>query len=161
MTAYCEEGFSGRANMKIAIALIIFLFVQVAPSWAVLGQPVASVHSDQQRMRGEIRSVIHTGYSVQQITTPDGGVVKEYVTPTGMVFAVSWQTRTMPNLQQLFGSYFSQFQQVSEAKSRRRRGVVVRTNQLVVESGGHMRSFHGRAYIPTLLPPNVPLSAIN
>jgi hypothetical protein len=146
--------------MKSALMFIAFLLVQAAPSWAVLGQPVASVRADQQRMRGEIRSVTHSGYSVQQITAPDGGIVKEYVSPTGMVFAVSWQTPTMPNLQQLFGSYFAQFRQASEAKTRRRRGVVVRTNQVVVESGGHMRSFRGRAYIPALLPPNVPLAAI-
>jgi hypothetical protein len=147
--------------MKIALVFVAFLFVQAAPSWAVLGQPVASVRSDQQRMRGEIRSVAHNGYSVQQITAPDGGIVKEFVSPTGMVFAVSWQTRTMPNLQQLFGSYFAQFQQASQAKTRRRRGVVVRTNQVVVESGGHMRAFRGRAYIPALVPSDVPLQAMN
>jgi hypothetical protein len=149
--------------MKIALMFIAFLLVQAAPSWAVLGQPVASVRSDRERMRGEreIRSVAHHGYSVQEITAPDGGVVKEFVTPTGMVFAVSWQTRTMPDLQQLFGAYFAQFQQGSKAKAHRRRGVVVRTNQLVVESGGHMRAFRGRAYIPALVPSDMPLSAIN
>lgn len=146
--------------MKRAVACLAVLLFQAAPSWAVLGQPVRSVSADQQRMRGEIRSVAHQSYSVQQITAPDGGVVKEYVSATGMVFAVSWNTRTMPDLQQLFGSYFAQFQQASEAKAHRRRGVVMRTNQLVVESGGHMRAFHGRAYIPSLVPPNVPLTEI-
>jgi len=146
--------------MKIAVAFAVFLLLRAAPSWAVLGQSVASVQSDQQRMRGEVRSASYKGYSVQQIKAPDGDIVNEYVSPAGTVFAVTWQTRTMPNLQQLFGSYFSQFQQASEAKSHRRRGVVVRTNQLVVESGGHMRSFHGRAYVPALVPPSVPLSAI-
>jgi hypothetical protein len=146
--------------MKIAIAFAVFLFLQATPSWAVLGQPVASVRSDQQRMRGEIRSASYKGYSVQQITAPDGGIVKEYVS-AGTVFAVTWQSRTMPNLQQLLGSYFTQFQQTSQAGTRRRRGgLILRTNQLVVESGGHMRAFHGRAYIPSLVPSNVPLTAI-
>jgi Protein of unknown function (DUF2844) len=159
-TAEADLVMLRRLDMKMAVACLAVLLLQAAPSWAVLGQPVASVSSDQQRMRGEMRSVAHQGYSVQQIKAPDGDVVKEYVSPTGVVFAVSWQTRTMPNLQQLFGSYFAQFQQASEAKTRRRRGVVVRTNQLVVESGGHMRAFHGRAYVPALLPPNVPLTDI-
>lgn len=147
--------------MKNAVAFVLIFFLQSVPSWAVLGQPVASVHTDQQRMRGEVRAVAHQGYSIQQITAPDGGVVKEYVSPVGMVFALSWQTRTMPNLQQLMGSYFPEFQQAARSKSRRRRGVVTRSNQLVVESGGHMRAFHGRAYVPALFPPNVPLSVIN
>jgi hypothetical protein len=146
--------------MKIAIAFIAFLFLQATPSWAVLGQPVTSVSSDQQHMRGEIRSASYTGYSVQQITAPDGDIVKEYVN-AGTVFAVTWRSRTMPNLQQLLGSYFTQFQQASQAGSRRRRaGLILRTNQLVVESGGHMRAFRGRAYIPSLIPSNVPLTAI-
>jgi hypothetical protein len=146
--------------MKTAFVLFVAMLFQSAPSWAVLGQPVSSVHSDQQRMRGEVRSSSYAGYSVQQITAADGGVVKEYVSPTGMVFAVSWQTPTMPNLQKLFGTYFQQFQQASQAKSHRRRGMVIRTNQVVVESGGHMRAFHGRAYVPALVPANVALTDI-
>jgi Protein of unknown function (DUF2844) len=147
--------------MRIAIAFMAFLLLRAAPSWAVLGQPVASVSSDQQRMRGQIRSISSQGYSVQQIKAPDGDIVNEYVSPAGTVFAVTWQTRTMPNLQQLFGSYFTQFQQASQAGTRRRRGgIILRTNQLVVESGGHMRAFRGRAYVPSLVPSNVPLTAI-
>ena len=148
--------------MKIGLALLVAFVVQAPASWAVLGQPVASVRSDQQLMRGQIRSTAGQGYSIQQITAPDRGVVKEYVAPTGIVFAVSWQTRTMPKLARLLGSYFTQFQQASQSGTRRRRrGIILRTDQLVVESGGHMRAFHGRAYVPALLPPNVPLTAIN
>jgi hypothetical protein len=29
-----------------------------------------------------------------------------------------------------------------------------------VESGGHMRFFHGRAYVPSLFPPNVPVEVV-
>jgi hypothetical protein len=147
--------------MKAALAFLLLFFLQAAPSWAVLGQPVTSVRSDQQRMRGQVRSVARQGYSIQQITAPYGTVVKEFVSPAGMVFAVSWQARTMPNLSKLLGSYFPQFQQASQSRTRRRRAVILRTNQLVVESGGHMRAFHGRAYVPALLPPDVPLSAID
>lgn len=140
---------------------MLFLFLQAAPSWAVLGQPVKSVRADQARMRGQIRSITRTGYSVQQITARDGTVVKEFVSPAGIVFGVSWQARTMPNLSQLLGSYFPQFQQARQARSHRRRGVILRTNQLVVESGGHMRAFHGRAYVPAFLPSGVSPAAIN
>jgi hypothetical protein len=151
-----------RGRMRATLVVILFsCFVPAPPVWAVLGQPAGSVRSDQQRMRGQVRSVSHPDYSIQQITAPDGGVVDEYVSPSGIVFAVSWRTRTMPNLAQLLGSYFPQMRQASQSSRIRRRGLIVRTNQLVVESGGHMRAFHGRAYIPALLPPNVPLTAID
>ncbi len=144
--------------MKIA-AVILLVFFAAAPSWAVLGQRVQSVHSDQQRMRGQLRSVSRQGYTVQQITSP-GGVVNEYVSPDGIVFGVSWQGLTVPNLSQLLGSYFKQFQQAARSSAKRRHAVVFRTDQLVVESGGHMRGFRGRAYVPALIPRNVSPSVV-
>jgi hypothetical protein len=41
------------------------------------------------------------------------------------------------------------------ASGRRRAAVVLRTGDLVVESGGHMRAFRGRAYLPGLVPPEL------
>ncbi|HLI29466.1 MAG TPA: DUF2844 domain-containing protein [Terriglobia bacterium] len=141
--------------MKTALAVLASMFLLAAPSWAVLGQPVQSVHSDQMRLHGQLRSVSRRGYSIQQITAADGTVIKEYVSPAGVVFGVSWQGAAMPNLSQLLGSYFQQFQQVSRSAAHRRQALVVRTDQLVVESGGHMRAFRGRAYAPALLPNNL------
>lgn len=142
-------------SVKTALVVLLASLLEVGPAWAVLGEYEASVRSDQEHLRGELRAIAHQGYSVQQITSADSTVVKEYVSPAGLVFGISWQGPTMPNLQQLMGSYFAQFQQASLSKVRRRGPLVLRTDQLVVESGGHMRSFHGRAYLPGLLPNNV------
>jgi len=39
---------------------------------------------------------------------------------------------------------------------RRTRGpLIIRTGKLVLVSGGHMRNFHGYAYVPGLVPANV------
>lgn len=95
------------------------------------------------------------GYSVHQIMGADRSVVREYVSPDGRVFGISWQGPTLPNLEQLLGSYFAPWQQAAQSRMRRRGPLVLRTEQLVVESGGHMRSFHGRAYLPDLMPKNV------
>ena len=138
--------------MKTALALMLALLLRAAPGWAVLGQPVQSVADDQERLRGELRAVSREGYSVHRITSPVGMVVREYVSPDGMVFGVSWQGPGMPNLQKLLGSYFTQFQQAAQNRVHRRGPIVVHTGQLVVESGGHMRAFHGRAYVPNLIP---------
>ena len=51
----------------------------------------------------------------------------------------------------LLGSYYSEFHQA--VAGRRHRGpVVVKTKDLVVESGGHLRAFYGRAYVTSLVP---------
>ena len=139
--------------MKIVSALLCSWFLAV-PASAVLGQPFQSVQSDQQRMRGELRSVVRQGYTAHEITAPDGMTVSEYVAPNGVVFGVSWQGPTLPDLKSLLGSYFSDFQQAAVNAPARRRAVTLRTDRVVVESGGHMRSFHGRAFVPSLLPAN-------
>ena len=141
--------------MKTAFAFLLLWVLGAAPAWAVLGEYESSISSDQKVMRGEVRKMTLQGYSVQQIMGADRTVVKEYVSPDGRVFGISWQGPTLPNLEQLLGSYYAPWQQAARSRTRRRGPLVLRTEQLVVESGGHMRSFHGRAYLPGLVPTNV------
>ncbi len=141
--------------MKKLLFVLLLLLLGSAPAWAVLGEQVATVASDQKYLRGEVRATVQQGYSVQQITGADRSVVNEYVSPGGMVFGLSWRGPVMPNLQLLLGSYYARFQQAAQSRVRRRGPLVLRTDQLVVESGGHLRSFHGRAYVPGLLPKDV------
>lgn len=147
--------------MKKAILVFTALLISTVPAWAVLGQSVESVRSDQAYLKGQLRSTALQGFSVQQINSADGTVVKEFVSPAGKVFGISWTGPTMPNLAQLLGTtYFEQFQQAHRSAARRRGPVTVQTDQLVVESGGHMRAFHGRAYVPGLLPGNLSAEVI-
>lgn len=141
--------------MKTTLTVLFSLLLAAAPAWAVLGQRLESVQSDRAHLHGELRAVARQGYSVQQITAADGAVVKEYVSPAGVVFGVSWQGPAMPNLSQLLGSYFPEFQKASRSSVHRHRAVSMKTDQLVVESGGHLRAFRGRAYVPGLLPGNL------
>jgi hypothetical protein len=147
--------------MKGMVAVFAVWFLGACPAWAVLGQYESSVSLDQEYMRGELREEARQGYKLQEITSPDGSIVREYVSPAGLVFGIAWQTRVMPNLQQLLGSYFTEFQQAAQSKVRRRGGpLLVRTGKLVLFSGGHMRSFHGSAYAPSLLPKNLSPEAV-
>ena len=134
----------------------VSLLLPAVPSWAVLGESVGSLASDRQRMHGEIRSSAGEGFSVYEITGRDGTVVRQYASRSGRVFAVSWRGPFVPDLAQLLGSYFPDFQQAARSAVRRRGPLVARTSRLVVETGGHVRDFHGRAYIPGELPPGVP-----
>ena len=143
--------------MKITgiFLFLIMLFGLPAPTWASLGQTTASVIADLRHMSGELRSTIRAGYTMHEITSANGARVREYVSPNGVVFGVSWSGPFMPDLSQLLGSYFSEFQQAAQFSPGRRRALAIDTGKLVVESAGHMRSFHGRAYVPTLLPQNI------
>ena len=111
-------------------------------------------------MHAQLRETVRQGYSIKHLSSADGQTVNEYVSPAGKVFAVSWQGPFMPNLQQLLGSYFGQLQQAAQNHRRRRGPLVIRSKDLVLISGGHMRSYHGTAYAPSLWPANVPVGVI-
>jgi len=153
-------------------ALIIFL----APTSAIatLGEPVQSIAADQQALGGQLRMLnqaqpstgeqaLHQqpsapsnpAYTAEQISTPAGVAVNEYVAPNGTVFAVSWRGPRPPDLSQLLGSYFAEYQTAAAAQRAQRQSLLLQTEHLVVQTSGHMRDLRGRAYVPALLPPGV------
>lgn len=91
---------------------------------------------------------------IHELRTPTGAIIREFASPDGRIFAVSWKAPSPPNLRQLLGSHFEDFQQAAEAqKGRGPRGMLfVQQNGLVVQIGGHMRSYAGRAYLPDQVP---------
>jgi len=148
-----------RFGQKIML-LAAFLLGSPA-AWAALGQPVASVENDRVNMQGELKVIPGAGFNVHQITTPAGVAVKEYVTPSGVVFGVSWRGPVFPDLSLLLGKYITQFQRgASSQPSYRRRHIMVHTADFVAETGGHMRDLRGVAYLPGLLPPGVNQTAV-
>jgi len=130
-------------------------------TWAALGGDATSVQDDVVHMKGALRTAPGASYTVHEISAPGGTVVREYISPQGKVFAVSWRGPFMPDLQQLLGTHFAAFQQSIQARTYRVRGpAVLETPGLVVQSAGHMRSFTGRAYLPDNLPQGVTAQAI-
>jgi hypothetical protein len=131
------------------------------PAHAALGGNANSVAADSNALQGQLHSTPLVQYDVQEITVGTL-VVREYVTRAGQVFAVTWQGPVPPNLRQLLGSYFAEFQSAAAAANRaspgRHRQLSISQPDLVVQSGGQLRDFHGLAYIPSLLPAGVSLS---
>ena len=102
------------------------------------------------------RTVVETQeYTLHVISLEDGTLIREYVTPAGKVFGVSWSGPRIPDLSQLLGSYAAEFQNAVHAKTGHRRTAVIHESDLVVESSGHMRAFYGRAYLNSMLPNGV------
>jgi Protein of unknown function (DUF2844) len=102
-------------------------------------------------------------YTVQLMVLDTGTVLKEYVSAAGTVFAVSWQGPQMPDVQALLGNY-AQTAADGTAAFRAARGgtgpVSLASSALVVQSGGHMGAYVGRAYIPAAVPSGVSVKDI-
>jgi hypothetical protein len=87
--------------------------------------------------------------------TAAGTVIRQFASPAGTVFAVTWQG-TAPDLQQLLGDHFDEYVQAANAQpSRRGRGMRIDNGDFVFESGGHMRFVVGRAFLRSKLPSGV------
>jgi hypothetical protein len=147
-----------KSNFRVSLMGIALLLVLPIPALASLGGDVASVHQDLAQMKGSLKTTESTNYTLHEIKSTAGTVVREYVSPAGEVFGVAWQGSAMPNLQQILGSYFQTFSDAAQAQRTARRGrgpLYIQQTGLVVESTGHMRSFSGRAYDPGKLPQGV------
>ena len=146
--------------VKIAVPLFLCLSFAAASAAACLGQTEASIQTETQTLRGVLQRIKHGDYTVIQIDRDDGTVIRQYINAKGLVFGIHWQAPSMPNLQLLLGSYFTEFQRARQARGHRSRSLVMQTKNLVVESIGHMRAFHGRVYLPSLLPASLTAAVV-
>jgi hypothetical protein len=144
----------------LAAALAILLWQ--APVFAALGGDIHSVSADTAMMQGQLQTTPMQQYDLHQITTSGGTVIREYMTRQGKVFAVSWRGPFPPNLQQLFGTYYDRFQGAVAANVTlgTHRTVSVAQPDFVVQALGLMRAYHGKAFVPSLVPAGVSVSAL-
>lgn len=138
------------------VALLLFAPVLFClPAFCVLGQDVSSVASDAVHLKASSHVLVRSSYAVHEMRTPTGTTIRQFASPSGTVFAVTWQGFS-PDLQQLLGEYFEEFVAANSAQSARRgRGAYIETGDLVVETGGHMRFAVGRAYLRSKVPQGV------
>ena len=141
--------------MRAAFGVVLSMAILTPPALAALGGEALSVDADVARMKGQARCSAVAGYTVCQITLPSGTVVNEYVSSEGKVFAVTWKGAAMPDLNQTLGAYFTEYKAAAALTAHSGHNhLAVRQQDLVVLNGGHMRAWMGRAYLPSLLPPN-------
>jgi Protein of unknown function (DUF2844) len=149
-----------RRMVLLAGLFLSSLFLPLHAS-AALGGDVTSVEADQQQMKATRAVQANEKYSVHEITTPYGTVVREFVSPDGRVFGVAWRGPFLPNFQQILGDYYGKYlqgvQDASAVQPRRSRNapLTVEQPELVMHSGGHMRAYAGHAYVPGMIPQGV------
>jgi hypothetical protein len=146
----------------LGFGLTAALLLQAGPGRATLGEPADSIASDQKALIAVRPSLtVHNGYTVQEVTS-DAVVVREYISPTGIVFAIAWNGLIHPDLTPLLGSHAGAYEEALRQTPPKpgRRHLQVKTNQVIVEKWGQMRNLQGRAYIPALLPSGVSVDEI-
>jgi hypothetical protein len=146
-------------HMKRTVQALLVLAAVAgsAPAWAALGEPAASLANDEAALEAARKPAQSLGaYRVERLETTTHAV-REYVTPSGTVFAVAWEGVSHPDLTVLLGSYADPYRQevARLGASPGRRGRRIEKGGAVVETWGHQRALHGRAWVPALLPPGV------
>jgi len=152
------RGLNQAANR--ALLVLLLLAVTVPQAGAALGEDFSSVQADQHHVKGTLRTASGPGYLVHEIETPAGTRLREFASPAGSVFAVAWEGPFLPDLRQLMGAYHGLYARAAQKKPSGRGPLRLQLPGLTFESAGHPRSFHGRAWIPELMPAGMEASEI-
>jgi hypothetical protein len=149
-----------RLAARLLLALVALGAAPLAR--AGLGEPASSVAADQQKLAAARRQRdARTTHTIEHLVS-DARTVREYVSPSGVVFAVAWDGLAPPDLSAVLGAYAAPVRRAIAAQDAppRSRARHVEAAGAVVETWGHMRSVHGRAYVPALVPAGVSLDEI-
>lgn len=154
----------GALTRSLSGGLVVLAAFAFSPTArATLGQPADSASNDGTPVSGlrQLRqSTSASQIQDQHVMTPGGIQVHEF-SANGTVFAITWSGTSLPDLQQLLGSYFPTYAQAMQARGAQRRApVAVDTSAVVVRNWGHMRAYGGSAYVPALVPAGTDLASL-
>jgi hypothetical protein len=148
--------------IRLSIKRAVLLFVAGSPlcvgsALAGLGSDAASALADASELHGVVNAISLPLYGIQEITTDTGMRVREYVSHDGIVFAVSWAGPVLPDLERLLGTHYVEYTTALAALNHPglHRSLRVALPELIVDSGGHLRAYAGRARLPALVPAGV------
>jgi hypothetical protein len=148
--------------MRLYLLILPLIFLHPTVSHAVLGEIVEPANSPSRMPSGfSARAEIRDSYTVRT-TQSDTTSVREFISPSGVVFAVAWSGLAAPDLSILLGSYKNEYESALKNTPRKhgRRSRSVQSNRVVVEHWGHMRNLGGRAYDPSLVPGGVSIEEV-
>lgn len=149
------------ARSLLFSVLLIGLAVSSSAVFAALGGPPLAQSPLAAPAVKELKSVsagTTPDYTTQVVELNTGTIVREFVSASGVVFAVIWSGPVMPDFGTVLGSSITVFNsEASLARTSGRRGgtLGVHAQGLVVVSAGHMRSYHGYAYLESLVPAGI------
>ncbi|MDN7675550.1 DUF2844 domain-containing protein [Burkholderia oklahomensis] len=144
---------------RLARVLLIAAAVALAPA-AAQSQLGSTAPNSSARPFAQTSPPLFSGAVTMRSHVDAGGTtIREYATRTGLVFAYTWDGPTSPNLRQLLGERFATYQSHAVSTDARTRTGLhagrVAQSDFVVEAGGRMRAYVGRAWLPGAVPSGV------
>jgi uncharacterized protein DUF2844 len=143
--------------MKTLSVVCAGILISFAPSLSLgtLGEPVNSAAKNLSSLKVSAK-VSNEKYSVREYEE-NGNTVREYVSASGIVFAVGWNGISKPDLQALFGAYYNEYLDGLKAVPKQYgvKSISMKTAKMLIRRGGRMRDQRGFASIPSLLPDGV------
>jgi hypothetical protein len=169
MTKYGEfersKNVAGPIMLLCRLCIILpalLILPAVQPAQATLGETAGSVDSDIKNLSA-VRGgeTIANSYAVHEYKY-DETAVREYVSTSGIVFAIAWNGFTHPDLALLLGPYLGEYEEALRqgAGTGDRSRLEVKTKGVVVQKWGYMRNLQGRVFAPELIPPRVTVDEI-
>jgi hypothetical protein len=106
------------------------------------------------------QTLLNGALRLRTLTDAGNTTINEYATNTGQIIAYTWQGPTMPDLRTLLGRYAGSYLTgaAALAPDGNLHASRVARPDVIVESGGPMRGYAGRAWLPAALPPGVTAS---
>jgi hypothetical protein len=103
------------------------------------------------------QTLLNGALRLRTLTDAGNTTINEYATNTGQIIAYTWQGPTMPDLRALLGRYAGSYLTgaAALAPDGNLHASRVACPDVIVESGGPMRGYAGRAWLPAALPPSV------
>jgi hypothetical protein len=140
------------AEHVVGFAVILAVLGAGLPARAALGEPVASVDRDRQALSMERQAPkVKAGVAVHELRKPTQ-TVREFADASGTVFAVAWSGGAPPDLPRLLGAYHAEYRAAAARRTGARGPRRVQSEHVIVETWGHGRALHGRAWLPALVP---------
>lgn len=149
--------------MKWINSIGLIFLVGAMNAYAALGGKIESLPKES---KGKVLQRLATTpakrFSIYEIRSP-ASVIREYVSPGGVVFALGWEGITHPDLSVHLGEFAKDFAKTQKEMGFRRgmRHSIFETDQVTVERWGHERNHRGRAYCLSLFPPGVSIGEIH
>ena len=138
-----------KCQKYVFTSLFILGLTASGVCFAELGGTTASILAEQKQFNSQLTSTQQNGYSLYTQTLTSGTIFQEYVSPSGIVFAISWSGPTLPNIQAILGGYYGNY---LSAAQQSRRSVYSSSDSLIIQSTGMMGAFQGFAFLPKQAP---------
>jgi len=149
-----------RLSARLAALAAAAWFAGAVPAArAELGGNAATARDEAQPTSSRLQVTPHEAYAVHERRAADGAIVRQYLDRRGFVFAVAWRSSGPADLAALLGRYYPTYRALG-ARRIDLHHAALHTAELVVETGGVLRTFTGRAYLPRQFPAGVDVASI-